>query len=90
VNHTTVYQWESRKRRPSPVLWQRVERLIDDASTRAVRSVMLAREARCEHTGRNMLRRRCMLRPMATLRWLLFLRGLREVLEGLSRPNYST
>jgi hypothetical protein len=28
-----VYQWESRKRKPSPVLWQRVERLIDAART---------------------------------------------------------
>jgi ribosome-binding protein aMBF1 (putative translation factor) len=28
-----VYQWESRKRKPSPVLWKRVERLIDAAST---------------------------------------------------------
>ena len=28
-----VYQWESRKRKPSPVLWKRVQRLIDAAST---------------------------------------------------------
>jgi DNA-binding transcriptional regulator YiaG len=28
-----VYQWESRKRKPSSVLWKRVERLIDAAST---------------------------------------------------------
>jgi DNA-binding transcriptional regulator YiaG len=27
-----VYQWESRKRKPSPVLWKRVERLINAAS----------------------------------------------------------
>jgi DNA-binding transcriptional regulator YiaG len=27
-----VYQWESRKRKPSPVLWKRVQRLIDAVS----------------------------------------------------------
>lgn len=35
ASKAVVYQWESRKRKPSPVLWKRVERLIEAARTDA-------------------------------------------------------
>jgi hypothetical protein len=38
ANKAVVYQWESRQRRSSPVLWQRVEALTANQARRAARS----------------------------------------------------
>jgi DNA-binding transcriptional regulator YiaG len=34
ANKAVVYQWETRKRRPSPVFWQRIQDLSSGASGR--------------------------------------------------------
>jgi DNA-binding transcriptional regulator YiaG len=35
ASKAVVYQWESRKRRPSPVFWRRIKQLADRADSRA-------------------------------------------------------
>jgi transcriptional regulator with XRE-family HTH domain len=50
ANKAVVYQWESRKRAPSPVFWKRIEALVGDKvyEHRAVSDVS-RRPARIHH-----------------------------------------
>ena len=45
-----IYQWESRKRTPSPVLWQRVEALTANQARRTARSQIV--EVPAHHANR--------------------------------------